>query len=154
MSAARARNRRTRDGPATGGPAVSGTFVLPSPPATSPTPSTGECWLRRRDARPHVTYRGPGSHTSSDDSSPHPDLREPRSLWPCPDASQSSRCTAGSGLSRPGPSGRPSSSVPALGEQERRKRPFVPPARNLRCFRPRVLFIFIIPPFITLKRCS
>ena len=53
---------------------VSGTFVFSSPPATSPATDTGECWLRRRDSRPHVLQNagGPGSHTSSDDSSPHP----------------------------------------------------------------------------------
>ena len=33
---------------------VSGTFVFSSPPATSPATDTGECWLRRRDSRPHV----------------------------------------------------------------------------------------------------
>ena len=38
---------------------VSGTFVLPSPPAVSPALGTGECWLRRRDSRPHVSqYAG------------------------------------------------------------------------------------------------
>ena len=46
-------------GPVVGGPVVSGTFVLPSPPAVSPALGTGECWLRRRDSRPHVSqYAG------------------------------------------------------------------------------------------------
>ena len=41
-------------GPVVGGPVVSGTFVLPSPPAVSPALGTGECWLRRRDFGLHV----------------------------------------------------------------------------------------------------
>ena len=57
---------------------VSGTFVLPSPPAASPALGTGECWLRRRDSRPHVLQ-----YAGAQDLTPPPTIaprtRSPRS---------------------------------------------------------------------------
>ena len=57
---------------------VSGTFVFSSPPATSPATDTGECWLRRRDSRPHVLQ-----NAGAQDPTPPPTIA-PRTRSPSP----------------------------------------------------------------------
>ena len=133
-------------GPAMGGPVVSGTFVLPSPPATSPAPGTGECWLRRRDAWPHVPrYAGAQDLTPPPTIAPRTRFPSPRGLARMPanrhDA-QPALANVDHGLLG-GPVPR---LLPRVSRSEGRDL-LMPPAQNLRCFRPRVLFIFLIPQF-------
>ena len=66
-------------GPVVGGPVVSGTFVLPSPPAVSPALGTGECWLRRRDSRPHVSQYAGAQDLLTPPPTIAPRTRSPRS---------------------------------------------------------------------------
>ena len=120
-------------GPVVGGPVVSGTFVLPSPPAASPALGTGECWLRRRDSRPHVPqYAGAQ------------DLTPPPAIVP-----RTRSATLGSGCllivrmpSRPWANvdhDRLGGPVPRFLPQMSRsggRDLFMTPAQNLRCFRP------------------
>ena len=120
-------------GPVVGGPVVSGTFVLPSPPATSPALGTGECWPRRRDSRPHVPQ-----YAGAQDLTPPPAI-----------APRTRSATLGPGCplivrmpSRPWANvdhDRLGGPVPRFLPQMSRsggRDLFMSPAQNLRCFRP------------------
>ena len=92
---------------------------------------------------PCVTVlRGPESYTSSDDSSPHPVPQLPRCRGPArmPADRQDVQPALGHDLlASPVPR-----LLPRLWAEAKEEAFIVPPARNLRCFRPRVLFIFLI----------
>ena len=134
-------------GPAVGGPVVSGTFVLPSPPATSPALGTGECWLRRRDSRPHVPqYAGAQDLTPPPAIAPAPGPpcegghRHP---WPRMPANRHDAQPALANVDHGLLGGPVPRLLPRMSRSGGRDL-FMSPAQNLRCFRPRVLFIFLI----------
>ena len=129
-------------GPVVGGPVVSGTFVLPSPPAVSPALGTGECWLRRRDSRPHVSQYAGAQDLLTPPPTIAPRTRSPR-VPRGPARMPANRQDAQPALANVdhGLLGGP---VPRLLPQVSRSEGrdlLMPPARNLRGLRPRVLFI-------------